>query len=255
MTQPTALPSLPTADDTLDWITQARTLERIQTDPILTGLLSNSEMAARREIAEQHRAKDAVADVARTDRERDADSKIADMVLRHRIWHKRASLAQQRATSPEAQTAQLYQVATLAPRALIGVVAAGMTISAVNVQHVLTQGMSLADPMYWLSFLLEPLVSVPLIVVMMVTALAARRGHKVDRRKVAYIEAGLLAGMLALNVAPHIGGGDWRTMVYSAVGPIMVATSVALHPWVSGLFATLLTATHTDTPADLRATA
>ena len=238
--------------DLADYSAAAEERMRFQDRPALRTARSDDELLAERAVAERVRARErrqvlrsGLADASMADWERKVHERIRRTELKDELWHRRADADRKRATSPAALTAALYRQATWASRVLIGAVAVGMAWSGVNVQHNLVPGGDMADPLYWLSYGVEALVSVPLIIVMMVTATATRRGRTVARGRIALLEVCLLGTSLALNVAPHFAAAEWATAIEFGIAPVMVGVMLSLHGWVSRQYAMLI-ADHSD---------
>ncbi|MQY24908.1 hypothetical protein [Nocardia aurantia] len=219
----------------------------LQQNAALFDVLSDDEFAAERELAEWTREK-------RRRQRRDAlkaelsaerrDRRVADSIRRSEEaddrWHRRALAARRRVSSPDARLAQLFRRAEWSSRALIGVVVIGMVWAGVNVQHNLVPSGDMTDPLYWLSYGFEAMISIPIITIMMVTTTAARWGRDVNRGRVVLLEAGLLGVTIALNAGPHIAAGRIAHAAEAAVAPIMVGVVIWLHAWVSARYAMLI---------------
>lgn len=192
-----------------------------------TEALSRDELLADRKVAETLRALD-------------RDTRLSEGKANHSDakWHRKAVAAQQRATSPAAAVTDTFRTGTLVSRGLIGVMAAGVLWGAVNVQQNLMGDAALTDPRYWLAFLIEPMVTLPLVFVMMTATTAARRGRPVGRKRIALVEGGLLLLTLALNVGPHLGNPG--EILWYSIAPVMIAASVLLHSWATTVFADLI---------------
>ncbi|MFC9898525.1 hypothetical protein ACFVMC_32945 [Nocardia sp. NPDC127579] len=207
-----------------------------QYNPALHEALSESELAADRELAERLRSHDrseqlaeiqtieaTAAEVRRTHTEI-VRSEARDLALAQR------ALAQQRrAGSPHAQLARLYTIDKWGGRALAGVVLGAMAFSAANVQHNLAPG-GPSEPLFWLSYLLEALISVVLVVFMVSGAAVAR--WKVDEGKatIQAIELALLAGSVLLNTFPYLRSPqDWGSVAVHSVAPIMMGVALFGH--------------------------
>ncbi|WP_019931190.1 hypothetical protein [Nocardia sp. BMG111209] len=219
----------------------------LQQNAALFDVLSDDEFAAERELAEWTREK-------RRRQRRDSlkaeisaerrDRRVADSIRRadeaDDRWHRRALAARRRVSSPDARLAQLFRRAEWSSRALIGVVVIGMVWAGVNVQHNLVPSGDMTDPLYWLSYGFEAMISIPIITIMMVTTTAARWGRDVNRGRVVLLEAGLLGVTIALNAGPHIAAGRIAHAAEAAVAPIMVGVVIWLHAWVSARYAMLI---------------
>lgn len=219
----------------------------LQADPALLAELSDREIAAERELAEWIRAqrrrqrKRAVSAELSTQRR---DRRVARALRRadeaDTRWHRRARAARMRVSNPDARMAQLFRRAEWSSRALIGVVVLGMLWAGVNVQHNLVPSGDMADPLYWLSYGFEAMISIPIITIMVVATTAARWGRDIDRGKVVFLEAALLGVTIALNAGPHLVAGEPARAAEAAVAPVMVGVVIWLHAWVSARYAQLI---------------
>ncbi|WP_280406040.1 hypothetical protein [Nocardia brasiliensis] len=219
----------------------------MQHDEALTEARSNDEIRRRREVADEIRGLDiedelaaARARHAAAQSSRRADERRHRRMVAEAEWHADAVAARQRATSESAQTADTHRKSTWISRALIGVMTAGVVWGAVNVQHNMTTGVPMSDPRFWLAFVYEPIITIPLIVVMVTAAVAARRGRPVNKRQIIGLEVGLILLSLLLNVGPHAMAGHWQTAIEYGIAPIMIAAVVWLHSWTSDTFADLI---------------
>lgn len=236
----------PFATDLSTRLDEANDRLGIQDTPALQLAKSDAEIQADRELAERVRAQErderkAAGDFAarKATRQRKFAEQAEEIELADRLDALRAQRDFRRASDPHAMTARLHRMGRRLPAVLVGTAVVGTIWSGVNVQHNLFPVAAFTDPLYWISFGFEALISVPLIVVMVTTAMAAQRGREVNRRKVIGIEVALLSVSIMLNVGPHIGHG-WRELLEYGLAPVMVAVSVWLHPWVSSVFAGLI---------------
>ncbi|RDI64581.1 hypothetical protein [Nocardia pseudobrasiliensis] len=219
----------------------------LQTDPALFDELSEAEITAERELAEwiraqrrRQRRRAVVAELSAEKRDRRVSLSVRradDADLR---WHRRALAARRRVSNPDARLAQLYRRAEWTSRALIGVVILGMLWSGVNVQHNLVPSGDLRDPLYWLSYGFEAMISIPIIAIMVVATTAARWGREIARGKVVFLEAALLGVTIALNAGPHLVAHAPSRAAEAAVAPVMVGVVIWLHAWVSARYAQLI---------------
>ncbi|MGW5572395.1 hypothetical protein ACWEVD_14405 [Nocardia thailandica] len=229
----------------------------LQHDSALYTALSDAEIAAERDLAEWIRAqrrkqrKQAVSDELAADRR----DRLVGAALRRADeadarWHRKALAARRRVSSADARVAQLYRRSEWSSRALIGVVVLGMVWAGVNVQHNLVPSGDMRDPLYWLSFGIEAMISIPIIVIMITATTAARWGRELDRGKVFFFEAALLGTTVALNTGPHLASGDLGRAAEFAIAPVMVGVVIWLHAWVSARYALLIDAAMVELPAD-----
>ncbi|MGS2808607.1 hypothetical protein [Nocardia sp. MW-W600-9] len=229
----------------------------LQHDTALYDALSDSEIRAERELAEWIRAqrrkqrRHAVADelaAEKRDRRTGALIRRADEADAH--WHRKALAARRRVSSADARLAQLYRRAEWSSRALIGVVVLGMVWAGVNVQHNLVPSGDMSDPLYWLSFGIEAMISIPIITIMVAATTAARWGRELERGKVLLFELALLGTTVALNAGPHLASGSFGRAAEYAIAPVMVGVVIWLHAWVSARYALLIEGASVELPGD-----
>ncbi|MEV0031814.1 hypothetical protein [Nocardia sp. NPDC050793] len=219
----------------------------LQHDTALVEVLSDAEIAAERELAEWIRAQ------RRGQRRRAIEDELAAEKLDRRTtaalrraeeadarWHRRALAARRRVANQDARLAQLYRRAEWSSRALIGIVILGMVWAGVNVQHNLVPSGDMSDPLYWLSYGIEAMISIPIITIMVVATTAARWGRELPRGKVIVFEAALLGTTVALNTGPHLAAGDLGRAAEYAIAPAMVGVVIWLHAWVAARYAQLI---------------
>ncbi|WP_147289084.1 hypothetical protein [Nocardia mexicana] len=221
----------------------------LQTDPALFDEMSDSEIAAERDLAEWIRAQRrrqrrgaVTAELAAEKRDRRVERALRRADDADARWHRKALAARRRVSNPDARLAQLYRRAEWSSRALIGVVVLGMVWAGVNVQQNLVPSGDMSDPLYWLSYGFEAMISIPIITIMVVATTAARWGREIARGKVVFLEAALLGVTIALNAGPHLAGGAPARAAEAAVAPVMVGVVIWLHAWVSARYAQLIDA-------------
>ncbi|MGV9674866.1 hypothetical protein ACWDSJ_06275 [Nocardia sp. NPDC003482] len=221
----------------------------LQSDPALFDELSEAELAAERELAEwiraqrrRQRRRAVAAELTAEKRDRRVALSVRRAEDADLRWHRRALAARRRVSSPDARLAQLYRRAEWSSRALIGVVVLGMLWAGVNVQHNLVPSGDMRDPLYWLSYGFEAMISIPIITIMVVATTAARWGREIARGKVVFLEAALLGVTIALNAGPHLVSHAPARAAEAAVAPVMVGVVIWLHAWVSARYAQLIDA-------------
>ncbi|MFE7796338.1 hypothetical protein [Nocardia sp. NPDC057440] len=219
----------------------------LQHDAALLAVLSDAEIAAERELAEWVRAqrrgqrRRAVEDeLAAEERDRRTAAAIRKADDADARWHRRALAARRRVSNQDARLAQLYRRAEWSSRALIAVVVLGMVWAGVNVQHNLVPSGDMTDPLYWLSYGIEAMISIPIITIMVAATTAARWGRELARGKVIFFESALLGTTIALNAGPHLAAGALGRAAEYAIAPVMVGVVIWLHAWVSGRYAVLI---------------
>ncbi|MEV6361796.1 hypothetical protein [Nocardia asteroides] len=227
----------------------------LQHDTALYDALSDSEIRAERELAEWIRTqrrkqrRRAVADeLAAEQRDRRTGALIRRSDEADARWHRKALAARRRVASPDARLAQLYRRAEWSSRALIGVVVLGMVWAGVNVQHNLVPSGDMSDPLYWLSFGIEAMISIPIITIMVAATTAARWGRELERGKVLVFELALLGTTVALNAGPHLAAGAWGRAAEYSIAPVMVGVVIWLHAWVSARYAVLIEGASVELP-------
>ncbi|MEV0433851.1 hypothetical protein [Nocardia sp. NPDC050413] len=227
----------------------------LQHDTALYDALSEAEIRAERELAEWIRAqrrkqrRRAVADELAADkRDRRTGALIRRTDEADARWHRKALAARRRVSSADARLAQLYRRAEWSSRALIGVVLLGMVWAGVNVQHNLVPSGDMSDPLYWLSFGIEAMISIPIIVIMIAATTAARWGRELERGKVIVFELALLGTTVALNAGPHLASGAWGRAAEFSIAPVMVGVVIWLHAWVSARYAMLIEGASVELP-------
>lgn len=219
----------------------------LQYDPALLEVLSEREIAAERELAEwiraqrrKQRRREIEAELAAEQRDRKSAAALRRADEDDARWHRRALAARRRVSSQDARLAQLYRRAEWSSRALIAVVVLGMVWAGVNVQHNLVPSGDMSDPLYWLSYGIEAMISIPIITIMVAATTAARWGRELARGKVIFFEAALLGTTVALNTGPHLAAGDLGRAAEYAIAPVMVGVVIWLHAWVSARYAVLI---------------
>ncbi|MEV6273988.1 hypothetical protein [Nocardia sp. NPDC051832] len=219
----------------------------LQHDSALVDVLSEDEIAAERELAEWIRAqrrgqrRRAVQEELQAEkRDRRSSASIRRVDEADARWHRQALAARRRVSSQDARLAQLYRRAEWSSRALIGVVVLGMVWAGVNVQHNLVPSGDMSDPLYWLSYGIEAMISIPIITIMVVATTSARWGRDLPRGKVVFFEVALLGTTIGLNAGPHLAAGHWGKAAEFSIAPVMVGVVIWLHAWVSARYAQLI---------------
>ncbi|MEV0762904.1 hypothetical protein [Nocardia sp. NPDC050435] len=98
----------------------------------------------------------------------------------------------------------------------------------------------MTDPLYWLSYGIEAMISIPIITIMVVATTAARWGRELPRGKVVFFETALLGTTIGLNAGPHLSAGHWGKAAEFSIAPVMVGVVIWLHAWVSARYAQLI---------------
>lgn len=219
----------------------------LQHDAALFEVLSEGEIGAERELAEwvraqrrKQRRRAVEEELAAEKRDRRSATNIRRADEADDRWHRKALAARRRVSSEDARLAQLYRRAEWSSRALIAVVVLGMVWAGVNVQHNLVPSGDMTDPLYWLSYGIEAMISIPIITIMVAATTAARWGRELARGKVVFFETALLGTTIALNAGPHLASGSFGRAAEYAIAPVMVGVVIWLHAWVSARYALLI---------------
>lgn len=238
-------------------VATARDKLPLQHDTALYDALSDGEIRAERELAEWIRTqrrkqrRRAVGDeLAAEQRDRRTSALIRRTDEADARWHRKALAARRRVSSADARLAQLYRRSEWSSRALIGVVVLGMVWAGVNVQRNLVPSGDMTDPLYWLSYGIEAMISIPIIVIMVTATTAARWGRELERGKVIVFELALLGTTIALNAGPHLAAGSFGRAAEFAIAPVMVGVVIWLHAWVSARYAMLIESASVELPGD-----
>lgn len=241
-------------------VREAEGMVRLQSEQVLLDVLSEKEMNAERRSVEKvrktlrdQRIRVDLEAAKQAARKLKVESKLARMEVADQLWHQQALSQRKRLTDPSSRLADLYRWHKVTTRVLLALIVIGIAWASVNVQQTLTVGVPTSDPLFWLSYAIEPLISFPLIVLMILQSTAARWGRKFRAGKlgakgVIAIEVVLLTLTMFLNSAPYMPGtGEWVSLpifVGHMVPPIMIAVAVLLQPIAADFFANLLVQAH-----------
>lgn len=231
-----------------------RARSAVLSDPAWSAELSPGERDAERETAakiremgRENRLAAALAEGRLSAREQRMDARLARLALSDRLWSRRARARRLRLMDPTSRLASLHRTHVATSAALIAVALAGIAWTSAGVHHALVgQGGSV------LAYAVEPIFSVPLLVIMAVAARAAQFGREfpppAQRAKVHALKAFLLLATILLNISSVVPGtGEWidlTTLLAHLVPPLLIVVAVMLQPLVAGFLAELLTETH-----------
>lgn len=211
-----------------------------QDDPALLEALSERELAASRELAELVRDHERNEKRARIQAAADAAERVrrtaAELAEREAADLLRAAQAigeQRRSSSPHAKVARLHQRKPRVLGLLAGVVAFSMVFSAVTVQQNIAPSGGATNPMFWLSYGLEALISAVLVALMLSTADTAEWGVIDKLWQVYVVEGVLLTASIALNTFPYVKAGDITGFGIHAIAPIMIGVALVTHRLVA----------------------
>jgi hypothetical protein len=218
-----------------------------QHDPALLEMLSDTELAANRQLAERIRAHERREQLARietaaaaAERVRRTAAALADREASDLLRAERAIAEQRHSSSPHAKLARLHRRKTLTLAILTAVVGFAMLFSAVTVQHNIAPTGGPSTVMWWLSYGLETLISGMLVALMLSSSDTAEWGVIDEPWKVHGIEAVLLALTVTLNVYPYMRTGNLYGIGVHAIAPITIGAALATHSVVAGRYGTAI---------------
>ncbi|MEV6661572.1 hypothetical protein [Nocardia fluminea] len=225
-----------------DRVQTARERLEHQYDPALLEALSERELAQDRELAElvrEHQRTEqrarirAAADAA--ERVRETAKSLADREAADLLRAAQAVGEQRHSSSPHAKVARLHKRKPRVLALLVGVVAFSMLFSAVTVQQNIAPGLDVANPMFWLSYGLEALISAVLVALMLSTS-DTSEWDVIDEnklRQVYLVEAALLLASIGLNTFPYVRAGDVSGFGIHAIAPVMIGVALVTHRLVA----------------------
>jgi hypothetical protein len=236
-------------------LTRARTV--LLTDPAWSAELSPREREAERDTAAQIRAVHrknrldaALSEGTLSAREQRMDTRLARLALSDRLWSRRAQARRRRLMDPTSRLAALHRTHMASSAALLSVASAGIAWTSTGVHDALVgPGGSL------LAYAVEPIFSIPLLVIMSVAARAAQFGRvfppRHQRVTVHGLKGFLLAATIALNTANVLPGtGQWvsiTTLLAHLVPPLLIVVAVMLQPLIAAFLADVLISARADT--------
>jgi hypothetical protein len=239
------------ADKLEDELADAERLVAIQMHPLLLKRMSGRERGAAQRSARKvrtalRRENEAaqLAEVRRRVKARRLETELANQDAADQRWNRRAESARQRLTSPASRLADLFSARQRQIRALMAVALVGMLWGAVNVHDILVSHFQISgtvNPGYGLAYGVEPLLTVPLIVLMAHQAKLAEWGRQSgwrDQRVLRLVEGALLLAALAMNAAPHFTEG--ASALIFVVPPSMIAVSMFVVPIVAAKLGAIL---------------
>ncbi|WP_433734927.1 hypothetical protein ACQP0C_41595 (plasmid) [Nocardia sp. CA-129566] len=234
--------SPPIADKDL---TSGELSERVQTargrlafqhDPALLDALSERELAANRELAERIRDYGRREDLARVEtaataaeRMRRTADRLADQEADDLVTARQAIVEQRRQHSPHARLAWLHRRRGKVLRGLTLLMAFAMIFSAVTVQQNIAPTGGVGNPMWWLSYGLEGLISGMLIAIAISASDTAEWVIDEDEWKVRTAEVALLLVTIGLNTYPYIGDGNVYGIAVHMIAPVMIGFALVIH--------------------------
>ncbi len=230
-------------------LTSARA--QLQRDPAWLDELSATERAAEREAAETIRAMRRERQLAAamsagrlSSREQRVEDRLAGMELSDRLWSRRAHARRLRLLDPTSRLASLQRTHVASSSALVAVAVAGIGWTSIGVHDALV-----GPGGYPVAYVVEPIFSIPLLVIMGLSARAAQFGRtfppRAQRARVYALEVFLLAATIAMNTVSVLPDtGTWHnlaTLLAHLLPPVLIVIAVALQPLVAGFLAEILT--------------
>jgi hypothetical protein len=230
----------------------------LQRDPAWLDVLSPVEKIRERAAAKKIRGmrRDQHVSVATSSlrlagRERTAEQRLARYELSDRLWQRRALARRTRLMDPTSRLASLQRTHVVVTAVLQVLAVAGIAWTSIGVHDALVGPGG--SPM---AYIVEPLFSVPLLVLMAVTGRAAQWGRKFPdaehRRTVYALEAALLTATVLVNTSPVLPGlGTWKdvtTLLAHLAPPALIVVAVILQPLVAAFLAGILSSAHVDAP-------
>ncbi|PZS32650.1 MAG: hypothetical protein DLM61_06520 [Pseudonocardiales bacterium] len=166
------------------------------------------------------------------------------MELSDRLWSRRAHARRLRLLDPTSRLASLQRTHVASSSALVAVAVAGIGWTSIGVHDALVG--SGGNPV---AYVVEPIFSIPLLVIMGLSARAAQFGRtfppRPARARVYALEVFLLAATIAMNTVSVLPDtGTWHnlaTLLAHLVPPVLIVIAVALQPLVAGFLAEILT--------------
>ncbi|MFF0547225.1 hypothetical protein ACFYTF_30775 [Nocardia thailandica] len=240
-----------------DRVQTARERLAHQHDPALLAALSERELASDRELAElvrEHQRTEkraqirAAADAA--ERVRTTAASLADREAADLLRAAQAIGEQRHSSSPHAKVARLHRRKPRVLALFAGVVAFSMLFSAVTVQQNIAPGMDTSNPMFWLSYGLEALISAVLVGLMISTADTSEYDvlSKEKLRQVYLVEAALLLTSIGLNTFPYIRAGDVTGFGVHVIAPVMIGVALISHRLVAERYGRAIEAATAEIP-------
>lgn len=253
------------APEIADRVERARAQLAWQHDPALTEALSEDELRAERELAEDLRADhrqfrlrieraqlqaeeaETRAQLSAAEKTRNTEASIQKADVDDYLAARKVLAKQRRTSSPHSKIASLATEGRWISWLMIGVVSGAMLFSAVNVQNNLAPG-GMGEPLFWVAYGVEALISLCLVALMLTTKRAAEWMPEASRGKAIAAEVFLLILSIVLNAYPYIDRP--RDAASHSLGPVLVAIAMLIHSYSSSVYGRSLTKASALVPAD-----
>ncbi|GAY08572.1 hypothetical protein [Pseudonocardia sp. N23] len=233
-----------------------RELALLQRDRSRLDVLSANEERLERRAAQRvrglsrrHDVATAVAAARLDGRERRAERQLAHTELTDQVWQRRALARRRRLLDPTSRLASLQRTHVGVSLVLMAVAVAGIAWTSVGVHDALVgpDGTPLA-------YIVEPLFSLPLLVIMTLHARAAQWGRTFPARenqtRIRLLEAILLLATMAINASPVLPVlGTWQnvtTLLAHLAPPVLIVVAIVLQPLAAAFLATILEEAHVE---------
>ncbi|MFD0366329.1 hypothetical protein ACFQZZ_33270 [Nocardia sp. GCM10030253] len=199
---------------------------------VLAEVPSEAELAEKRGLAEWRRAQlreaeraALAAQLAADAKIREADAKIREADIRDVVGARMALADQRRADSPASTIAELRRYGKGYRYGCAAIIAIGMIWSAVNVQKNMAPG-GVSDPMFWVSFLVEGMISGLLVIIAVGTAKHREAAGVEPAPAVQAAEVGLFLLTLGLNTYPYLSATYWYQATLHGIAPVLIGGSL-----------------------------
>ncbi|WP_329073516.1 hypothetical protein [Amycolatopsis sp. NBC_01480] len=237
-----------------------RSMVELQADTARLDKLSPGERKAERKQAEKLRAAERKlqllqksTDVSQRTSAFKAEAKMAGDAQSEQVWQARAKARRVRLMDPTSRLATIYRSQLATSTVLMLLAAIGIVWCSVTVGQSLGGG---------LSYTIEPLFSVPLLVIMALHALAAQNRttflEDIQAWKVRAVEIALFAITIGLQVSAVLpklasaGANSATLLITHLFPPALIVLAVTLQPMASAFMSRLLTTVYIEAGVDTK---